>query len=85
MKETRNDLSYEKIIQRLDEILEMLTKNELNLDQSMELYEEGAGLYRKAKEILKEKEDRAFEIVQELNNEPSITEQITLDEMEEDH
>lgn len=39
--------SYEELLNKLQEVLEKLEKNELNLDESMSAYEEGVKLVNK--------------------------------------
>ena len=39
-----DELTYEKAVKRLEEIVDLLEKNEAPLDESMKLFEEGTGL-----------------------------------------
>ena len=39
-----NNLSYEKAVSRLEEIVVLLEKNEISLDESLALFEEGTKL-----------------------------------------
>lgn len=38
------ELTYEKAVKRLEEIVNLLEKNEASLDESMKLFEEGTKL-----------------------------------------
>lgn len=38
------NMSYEEAIERLEEILGLLEKNEVSLDEALKLYEEGTAL-----------------------------------------
>ena len=39
-----DNMTYEKAIERLDEIVSLLEKNEVSLDESLALFEEGTKL-----------------------------------------
>ncbi|MBQ9516761.1 MAG: exodeoxyribonuclease VII small subunit [Eubacterium sp.] len=39
-----DNMTYEKAIERLDEIVSILEKNEISLDESLALFEEGTKL-----------------------------------------
>ena len=39
-----DELTYEKAVKRLEEIVDLLEKNEAHLDESMNLFEEGTKL-----------------------------------------
>lgn len=47
-----NELSFEEIISRVNEILSALESRETPLDQSLKLFEEGVKLIKKANGIL---------------------------------
>lgn len=51
-KATENTLSFEQSLARLDEIIAMLEKDNVPLDDLMKLYEEGVGLLRSCNEQL---------------------------------
>ncbi|MBR3738420.1 MAG: exodeoxyribonuclease VII small subunit [Eubacterium sp.] len=46
------NLTYEKAIERLDEIVSLLEKNEVSLDDALKLFEEGTKLAAYCSEIL---------------------------------
>lgn len=81
MEFSNNTISYEEKVKRLEEIIEVLEKEGLDLDESIRLYEEGAALYKEAQEILSAREEKSLEIIDLLEKTNS---QITIDEMKED-
>ena len=46
------NLTYEKAIERLDEIVSLLEKNEVSLDDALKLFEEGTKLAAYCSEML---------------------------------
>ena len=59
-------MTYEKAIERLEEIVSLLEKNEVSLDESMKLFEEGTKLSRFCAEKLKNAQQKITEL--EKNN-----------------
>lgn len=53
-----NDLSFEKAMQRLNEIIGLLEKQDISLDESMRLFEEGTGLCSYCDKELKNAEQK---------------------------
>lgn len=60
------EMTYEKAIERLEEIVSLLEKNEISLDESMKLFEEGTKLSRFCAEKLKNAQQKITEL--EKNN-----------------
>lgn len=60
------EMTYEKAIERLEEIVSLLEKNEVSLDESMKLFEEGTKLSRFCAEKLKNAQQKITEL--EKNN-----------------
>lgn len=60
------EITYEKAIERLEEIVSLLEKNEVSLDESMKLFEEGTKLSRICAEKLKNAQQKITEL--EKNN-----------------
>ena len=56
-------ISFEKQIQRLDEIVEKISSKALPLDESLKLYEEGNKIIRDLEEALKEAQEKVEKIV----------------------
>jgi len=52
------ELSFEDLMKKLEEITNQLEKNELNLDESVVLFEEGMKLAKQANEKLENAEKR---------------------------
>lgn len=59
------EMTYEKAIERLEEIVRILEKNEVSLDESMKLFEEGTKLTSLCAEKLKNAEQKITELVKE--------------------
>jgi len=60
-----NDMTYESAISRLEEIVELLEKNEASLDDSMKLFEEGTKLTAFCSEKLKNAQLKITELTKE--------------------
>lgn len=56
------EMTYESAIKRLEEIVDTLDKNEVSLDESMKLFEEGTKLTAFCSAKLKEAEQKITEI-----------------------
>lgn len=50
----KNDLSYEKALEELEEIMEELEEGELSLKDSLEKFKKGVELYKYCDSILKD-------------------------------
>lgn len=59
------EMTYEKAIERLEEIVKVLEKNEVSLDESMKLFEEGTKLTAFCADKLKKAEQKITELVKE--------------------
>lgn len=59
------EMTYEKTIERLEEIVRILEKNEVSLDESMKLFEEGTKLTAYCADKLKKAEQKITELVKE--------------------
>lgn len=57
-EKTKNELSFEEAIKRLEEIVGGLESQSVDLDRSIELFEEGVGLVRKCTKMLDEAEQK---------------------------
>ena len=60
-----NEMTYETAIKRLEEIVDILEKNEVSLDESMKLFEEGTKLTAFCSTKLKEAEQKISELTKE--------------------
>ena len=60
-------ISFEKQMARMEEIVDILEKGELDLDESIKLYEEGLNLSKTLKNQLKEYEKLIDKINKESN------------------
>lgn len=56
-------ISFEKQVQRLDEIVEKISSKALPLEESLKLYEEGNQIIRELEEALKEAQEKVEKIV----------------------
>ncbi len=72
-KSKPDDPRYEDLIERLEELVEQIESGELDLEQSIKGYEEGATLIKQARAILTRAEQRvaAIESNPEQNPDPS--------------
>lgn len=57
--------TYEEAISRLEEIVELLEKNEVSLDESMKLFEEGTKLTAFCSDKLKDAQQKITELTKE--------------------
>jgi exodeoxyribonuclease VII small subunit len=64
-----NGLSFEKAMERMEEIIALLEEGDLDLDKSLEVFEEGIRLYRNLSRRLKEAEGRIKIIMEEQEGE----------------
>jgi len=60
-----NELTYEQAITRLDEIVSLLEKNEVSLDEALKLFEEGTALTAFCSKKLSEAKQKITEIEKE--------------------
>lgn len=59
------DLSYEKAVERLEEIVARIESGEVGLEDSIALYEEGVALGRHCREVLTKAQQRIEELSRE--------------------
>lgn len=57
-EKTKSEMSFEEAIKRLEEIVGGLESQSVDLDRSIELFEEGVGLVRKCTKMLDEAEQK---------------------------
>ena len=57
-----NDMTYEQAIKRLDEIVALLEKNEVELDEALALFEEGTKLTAFCSKMLSDAKQKITEI-----------------------
>lgn len=67
-------MTFEQALGRLEEIVALLEKGDAPLDQSLELYEEGAALVRRCNTALEQAERRVTVLMKD--QEGTVTEQI---------
>lgn len=60
-----NNMTYEKAISRLEEIVELMEKNDLSLDESIKLYEEGTKLTAYCSDLLNKAQQKITELTKE--------------------
>lgn len=65
------NISFEKSIMRLKEISELLENQEISIDDSIKLYEEGVLLAKKCYDLLKKAELKITELKVQLEDEIS--------------
>lgn len=62
---TKKEMTYEQAISRLEEIVSILEKNEVSLDEALELFEEGTRLTSFSADKLKNAKAKITEINKE--------------------
>lgn len=67
MKKKTEKISFEKNIERLQEISELLNSESIGLDESIELYEEGISLSKVCMESLKNAKLKITELKKDLD------------------
>ena len=60
-----NEMSYEQAVKRLDEIVSLLEKNEIELDEALALFEEGTNLTAFCTKKLSEAKQKITELEKE--------------------
>ena len=60
----KEQINFEKELARLNEIVSLIQENEISLDESMKLYEEGNAIVKKLETALKEAENKVETIVE---------------------
>lgn len=58
----KKQISYEKAIERLEELVEKLNSNEISLDESLLLFEEGTKLTKDCHDMLENAKQKIVEI-----------------------
>ena len=62
MANTKKEKSFEQQLKRLEEIVSLLEKGDADLDESLGLFEEGAGLIQSCNTILENAEQRVKQL-----------------------
>ena len=60
------ELTFEQAMKRLDEIVSILDRNEVSMEESLKLFEEGLALAKKCDLQLKEFESKANSLLEEF-------------------
>jgi exodeoxyribonuclease VII small subunit len=63
-------MSFEAAVTRLDEIVRLLEKGEVPIEESLKLFEEGASLMKKCSDILEKAEQKVRLIMKGNDGEP---------------
>lgn len=64
-----NEMTYETAVKRLEEIVLILERNEVSLDESMKLFEEGTALTALCSKKLEETQQKITVLTKEENKE----------------
>ncbi len=64
-----NNMTYETAVKRLEEIVSILERNEVSLDESMKLFEEGTALTALCSKKLEEAQQKITVLTKEENKE----------------
>jgi len=70
---TDKELSFEKAIDRLEDIVEKIESGEVGLEQALSQYEQGQALIKRCRGILDQAERRIAELTQDAEGQPTIT------------
>lgn len=62
---SKNEMTYEQVMQRLDEIIDQLNSGNVSLDESLVLFEEGTKLTALCKKKLNDVKQKITEIEKE--------------------
>lgn len=68
--------SYEELYHRLNQIVEALQNEEIDIDNSIELFKEGIEIQKECRLILKNAEEKVTKILDENNEEHEFSEEI---------
>jgi len=68
MSDKKSDLSFEKALDRLEELVEAMESGEIPLAELVAKYEEGSDLLKKCEKRLEEAELRIEQLREEKNN-----------------
>ena len=71
---TDKERSFEKAIDKLEDLIEQIESGEVGLEQAIEQYEQGQALIKRCRGILDKAERRIAELTQDKDGEPVITE-----------
>ena len=68
MKNNKSNLSYEKIFDDLEAIVQKMDSGEISLEKSLELFEKGMSLIQEGKDRLVQAEERVNTLINESDN-----------------
>lgn len=72
MAEKNKDIKFEKAMKRLEDIVEQLEKGELDIDKSLEIFEEGISMSRLCSEKLNEAEQKIEKLTQKRKGDLAV-------------
>ena len=68
MKNNKSNLSYEKIFEDLETIVQKMDSGEISLEKSLELFEKGMSLIQEGKDRLVQAEERVKALINESDS-----------------
>lgn len=71
-KPTDKELSFERSIDKLEDIVEQIESGEVGLEQALEQYEQGQALIKRCRGILDKAERRIAELTEGADGKPTI-------------
>ncbi len=69
---TDKEPSFEKSIDKLEDLIEQIESGEIGLEQAIAQYEQGQALIKRCQGILDKAERRIAELTQDADGEPAI-------------
>ena len=70
MKKNKSTLSYEKIFENLETIVNEMDSGDISLEKSLELFEKGMSLIQKGKDRLGQAEARVTKLINDSDSKP---------------
>ena len=68
MKKNKSTLSYEKIFDDLETIVQKMDSGDISLEKSLELFEKGMSLIQEGKDRLEQAEERVQTLINESDS-----------------
>jgi len=77
---SKKELTFEEAVSRIDEIVRMLEKGDVQLDKSLSLFEEGVKLIETSGAMLTNAEQKVVQLQKALDSEPNEPKEFLFDD-----